>query len=40
MEELTAFVVSVYQITRRNIPEDSHIYARRYDNLKLRLEYK
>jgi hypothetical protein len=29
--------VSFYQTARRNIPEDSHLYARRRENLKFHL---
>jgi hypothetical protein len=32
-------LVSVYQTTRRNIPEDSHLHTRRRENLKSHLVY-
>jgi hypothetical protein len=36
MEALSTYETSVnfYQITRCNIPEDSHLYTRRSENLK------
>jgi hypothetical protein len=36
IEIVSTFEMSVnsYQIARRNIPEDSHIYTRRLENLK------
>jgi hypothetical protein len=30
--------VNIRQITRRNIPEDSHLHSRRRENLKSRLD--
>jgi hypothetical protein len=30
-------LVSIYQTTRRNIPEDSHLHTRRHENLKSHL---
>jgi hypothetical protein len=32
--------VNIYQTTRRNNPEDSHLHSRRRDNLKSHLRYR
>jgi hypothetical protein len=36
---VSTFETSVNQTTRRNIPEDSHLYTRRRENLKSRQCY-